>query len=93
VSRTIWASRALDDLAGIDDFHSQHDPAHADHVGRAAVRAARFLAEHPYAGPRVEGDKRKWRVPGTYYLLLYRVVPEGVEILRVHHGRENWIAS
>ncbi|EZP49159.1 type II toxin-antitoxin system RelE/ParE family toxin [Sphingomonas sp. RIT328] len=91
--RAIWARRALDDLAGIDDFYAQDDPAHADHVGRAAVRAARFLAEHPYAGPRMEDDKRKWRVPGTYYLLLYRVAPAGVEILRVHHGRENWMIS
>jgi toxin ParE1/3/4 len=91
VKRAIWASQALDDFIGIDHFYAESSPDYADRVGNAAVRAVRFLTDNPFAGPRVEGDTRKWRVPGTDYLLLYDVVPDGIEILRVHHGREDWL--
>ena len=90
MTRAIWLGSALADLAGIDDFYAAISPEHADRVGRAAVRAARFLAEHPRAGPVVKGVFRKWRVPGTDYILVYRVHADGVEIMRVHHGHENW---
>jgi plasmid stabilization system protein ParE len=29
-------------------------------------------------------------VPETDYVLIYRIVPYGVEILRAFHARENW---
>ncbi len=88
--RTIWSGPARDDLARVDDFYAAIDPGHADRVGRAALEAGRFLAEFPLAGPVVEGAFRKWRVPATRYVLVYRLFEGGVEILRVRHGRENW---
>ena len=90
MSRVLWSKDAVDDLASIDDFYVALDVDYADRVGRAAIRAARFLADHPGAGPIVTGEFRKWRIPGTRHLLVYRVRTEAVEILRVHHGRENW---
>ena len=90
MSHALWSGKALGDLARIDDFYAPLDPDYADRVGRFAVRAARFLADHPRAGPVVEQAFRKWRVPGTQHVLIYRIVSDGVEILRVHHGRENW---
>ncbi|MGQ7322992.1 type II toxin-antitoxin system RelE/ParE family toxin, partial [Streptococcus suis] len=64
-----------------------------DRVGRAAIAAGRFLAEHPAAGPALADGQRKWCVPGTDYVLVYRVVAGDVEILRVYHGREDWRRS
>ena len=93
MSRVIWSGEALGDLARIDDFYASIDPDYADRVGRHAVRAARFLADHSHAGPIVKTTLRKWRVPGTPFVLIYRVAAEGVEIIRVHHGRENWRTS
>lgn len=90
MKRAIWSSDALADLARIDGFYVSLDPDYADRVGRHAVRAARFLADQPHAGPQVASGFRKWRVPGTRHLLIYRIVPDGVEIVRVFHGRENW---
>ncbi|MGJ3626574.1 type II toxin-antitoxin system RelE/ParE family toxin [Sphingomonas sp. MMS24-JH45] len=86
----VWSGAALADLARLDDFYAAIDPDYADRVGRLAVRAARFLADHPQAGPTVMGEFRKWRVPGTRHLLLYRLGADGIEIVRVHHGKENW---
>jgi toxin ParE1/3/4 len=93
VSQAIWSGQALDDLANVDDFYATTHPNHADRIGRAVVQAARFLVDTPHAGPIVKHDRRKWRVPGTQYVIVYIAVSDGIEVLRVHHGRENWRAS
>jgi plasmid stabilization system protein ParE len=59
-------------------------------VGRAAIAAARFLAERPEAGPALADGARKWRVRGTDYVLIYRPVRQGIQVLRVHHARQDW---
>jgi len=53
--------------------------------------AGHFLAGLPEAGPALEGrEARKWRVAGTNYLLIYRLVPDGIQVLRVQYAREDW---
>ena len=90
MTRTAWAPLAQADLARIDDFNIRHDPDFADRVGRLAIAAGNFLTEFPAAGPIVDRNERKWRVPETDYILIYRIVPEGIDILRVYHTREDW---
>jgi len=90
MSHARWTIAARQDLAAIDDHYAELSPDHADRVGRAALAAARFLADRPEAGPRITARFRKWRVAQTDYVLLYRPVPDGVEILRMHHVRQNW---
>ena len=58
-----------------------------------AQAAFDFLAATPGAGPRVEPsvdaipDLRFWSLAGfRSYLVLYRPIGDGVEILRVIHG-------
>jgi toxin ParE1/3/4 len=91
MSRAVWTRRAQADLVRIDSFNAQNDPDYADAIGRAAIKAADFLAEHPRAGPALEDGERKWLIPHTDYVLVYRIVDPGVEILRAYHGRENWL--
>lgn len=88
--RARWAGPAQSDFARIDDFYQPLSPAFADGLGRASLHSARFLAENPRAGTLIEGELRKWRIASFEYVLLYRVMPDGVEILRMHHARENW---
>ncbi|MEG3167765.1 type II toxin-antitoxin system RelE/ParE family toxin [Sphingomonas sp. LB3N6] len=90
MSRATWAPLAQIDLARIDDFNARRDLDYADLVGRAAIAAGNFLADFPAAGPIVDRNERKWRVADTDYVSIYRIVPHGVEIPRVYHGRENW---
>ena len=90
MSRTIWSRQSRADLDGIDDYLRADDPDRADRFGRLAIGATRLLEEMPYVGTPIERDFRKWRVPDTPYLLIYRVGKNGIEIARVRHDRENW---
>lgn len=86
-----WSAHAREDLAHIDDYYHREDPEFATHIGREAIRAARFLLSSPEAGPRIGWrDWRKWAVPGTSYVLLYRREGSVIHIQRVRHNRENW---
>lgn len=90
MSRAVWTRRAQADLVRIDSFYEQNAPDFADALGRAAIRAGNFLAEHPHAGPALDDGERKWLVPHTDYVLVYRINEPDLEILRVFHGREDW---
>lgn len=88
----LWAGPAERDLAAIDEYWLQASEQRADAV-LARIRAAgEFLGSMPKAGPAIEtGPFRKWRVGGTDYLLIYRVLNDAIQILRVRHGRGDWL--
>jgi toxin ParE1/3/4 len=90
MNRSQWTIEARQDLAAIDDYYIGLYPEYATRVGRAAIAAARFLAERPEAGPILADDVRKWSVRGTDYVLLYRPTRTGVQVLRVYHAKQNW---
>ena len=90
MNQAIWSAPARADLADIDDYYHDLAPDYARRVGRIALAAAQFLAEHPKAGPSLADGRRKWRVAQTPYVLIYRPVPGGVRILRVQHGSSDW---
>jgi plasmid stabilization system protein ParE len=89
--RVEWAGSAEWDLQAIDDYWCTYGTERADEILEAIRRAGDFLAGLPEAGPTLEGrEARKWRVAGTYYVLIYRLVPDGIQVLRVQHAREDW---
>jgi plasmid stabilization system protein ParE len=88
-----WTRAAQADVARIDDFYFPLSPEFADRLGEAAFRAASFLAEHPRAGSPFRAGTRKWRVASFDFVLIYRIVPSGIEILRMRHASENWRAE
>ena len=90
MKRAEWTFAARADVARIDDFYQDLSPDFADRLGEAAFQASRFLAQNPRAGPLVESTVRKWSITSFDYVLLYRITATGVEILRMHHARENW---
>ncbi len=86
-----WTAPAKADLARIDNYFAQADPAFADSVGYAAIAAGRFLVQWPGAGSPIEGEtSNKWPVKGTPYVLVYRPLADRIEVLRVRHEREDW---
>jgi toxin ParE1/3/4 len=92
VNAARWSQRARTDLANIDDFYEGIAPEYAERVGMAALAAGRFLAEHPKAGtPLLPTGERKWRVPGTPYVLVYLPMEDDVEIPRLYHVRRDWL--
>jgi plasmid stabilization system protein ParE len=91
MNRAEWTKAAQIDLARIDDYYRELSPAFADRLGDSAIAAARFLAEHRYAGPSFGSDTaRKWALSNSPYVLIYRAQPFGVQILRVVHGATDW---
>ncbi len=91
MSSAEWTDLAQSDLASIDDHFRELSSSYADRIGQTAIAAGRFLAEHPYAGPSFgNGSIRKWLISRSPYVLIYRIIPKGVQILRVIHGATDW---
>ena len=91
MARLRWSAPARSDLARIEDFYASLDPGFAVHAIDAALEAAEFLLDRPRAGPTfTDGALRKWRVPETPLLLIYRIEPDGILVVRVQHNRSDW---
>ncbi|HEU4962190.1 MAG TPA: type II toxin-antitoxin system RelE/ParE family toxin [Sphingomonas sp.] len=90
MSRAEWTVEARADLAAIDDHYQPLNADFTVRLGHALLDAARFLAANPRIGTPLPLGTRKWRVSGFDYVLVYRERGQGVEILRVHHVRQNW---
>ena len=94
MKRVEWTIPAVQDLRAIDDHWCASGAERADEILDTIREAGDFLAGLPNAGPVMEAaNVRKWRVRDTNYILLYRLVDDRVQILRVRHGRENWRGS
>jgi addiction module RelE/StbE family toxin len=87
-----WTKPAVEDLRQIDRYLTRE----ADHRTAASVLSTiryrlTLLEDFPHAGPPVEGQPyRSYIIRGTPYVAAYRVRAGRVQILRIHHQRENW---
>ena len=89
--RIVWSIPALEDLRSIDDWLTRE--ASSDYAVRvlAAIRfRAKFLQDFPHGGRPYRDGTRVLRVFETPYLIHYRLIGEGAEVIRVYHERENW---
>lgn len=79
--------RADLDLEEIWFFIAQDDPAAADRWLDTLEEKIALLADNPLMGPSRPDIARDLRYhPVGNHLLLYRVIREGIEIVRVVHG-------
>ena len=82
-----------DELLEIWTFIAQDNPDAASRVIEAALETFRSLACRPGLGrqrkfrdPRLK-DIRSWPVSGfSNYVIFYRGVPEGIQVIHVYHG-------
>jgi toxin ParE1/3/4 len=90
--RLRWTARASADVVDALRYYKAIDPLLALMLRKRIAAAPTPLVERPGLGsPTGQHDTRKWRVRGTPFLLLYRILVDGtVEILRVHHTAQNW---
>jgi toxin ParE1/3/4 len=80
-------AQAEEDLIEIWIYIAQDNPAAADHVLDAINERCLALADNPLMGrlrPDIAPELRYFTVGN--YLILYRTVPDGVQIVRVIHG-------
>lgn len=89
-----WSDLAIADLREIDDYWSACSLDSAERVAARIEAAAAFLATMPRAGPVLRrSDARKWTVATTPYVIVYRVADTSIDVLRVHHAKQDWFVE
>ena len=90
----LWSAKARQDLIDILHFLAPRNPDAARRMlavirtKLGALEAAPYLSR---AG-RIDGT-RELVLTGTPYLAVYRVRPDGVQILTMVHGAQDWPPS
>lgn len=89
--RVEWLRKAVANLNAEAEYISQDSPTAAARTVAAIVDAVELLKSYPAMGRpgRVPGT-RELVVPGTPYIVPYRVRGDAVELLRVFHGARKW---
>lgn len=91
VRRTPLAAK---DLEEIWFFVAQDDPAAADRLLDTFDERIGLLADNPHMGPtRPDIAKDLRHHPVGNYLLLYRIIDGGIELVRVVHGARDLFGS
>jgi len=86
-----WTLPALEDLRAIDRWLERNRTPRYAAMTIASIRyRAKFLEDFPHGGRPHHDGIRILRVIETPYLIRYRIVADVVQVLRVHHEREDW---
>jgi plasmid stabilization system protein ParE len=87
----VWSPRAIGHLAELRAYIARENPDAAARTAVTLLAAVDRLAELPNLGRpgRVSGT-RELVVPGTRFVIPYRVLGEHLEIIAVFHGRQRW---
>ncbi|MBW8911738.1 MAG: type II toxin-antitoxin system RelE/ParE family toxin [Sphingomonas sp.] len=90
--RLIWSRPAAADLFDIADYYDRIDPRLAIEIIDRVENAPAPLLDNSRIGPVLdeEPEIRRWRIPGTPFLLLYAIRDETIEIRRVRHVASDW---
>lgn len=87
----VWSPRAIGHLGSLRAYIARENPGVAARTATTLLAAVDRLAELPNLGRpgRVTGT-RELAVPGTRYVIPYRVRGERLEIIAVFHGHQRW---
>lgn len=86
-----WSLEAADDLEQIVRYIQRDNPEVARKVARIIVDAVGALSTFPERGRagRISGT-RELVVSTLPWIAVYRIRKEGVEVVRIYHGAQNW---
>ena len=87
----VWSPRAIEHLAHLREYIARDNPNAANRIASALLEAAGRLAQLPNLGRpgRVAGT-RELIVPGTPYIIVYRLRGDRLELVAVFHARQKW---
>ncbi len=86
-----WLPRALRRLEQVRDYTDVDNPTAAIQTVRRIFECAERLSRFPEIGRKgTVAGTRQFAVPGTPFLLIYRVRRNQIEILTVLHGARKW---
>jgi addiction module RelE/StbE family toxin len=88
VAHVAWTEQALDDLDSICRFIARDAPRYAELFAARVFRATERLEQFPRSGRVVPefGQEEIREIIVHGYRIIYRLVPDEVQILTVHHG-------
>ena len=92
MSVCLFTPQARADLQNIYDYIAQDNPTNALQFVDRLEERCHLLADYPYIGvarPEFGTNHRSFVVPGTRYIIVYRPIDDGVEIIHVSHGRQD----
>ena len=93
MTRLLWTARAEGRLHNELEVLREYSEAAAETFALQISGAANVLLRFPDAGFLLTDDNiRKYVVPGTDYVLLYRHFGGVVTVIAFYHGREDWIS-
>ncbi len=87
----VWSPRAVGHLAELRAHIARDHPDAAERIATTVLTAVERLAAMPNLGRagRVTGT-RELVVPGTPYVIPYRLRGARLEVVAVFHGRQKW---
>ena len=89
--RVNWLRAARGNLIAVSEYISQDNPDAAARTVAAIVRAVGALEHFPALGrPGRMSGTRELVVPGTPYIVPYRVRGDVVQLIRVFHAARKW---
>ncbi len=85
-----WKPAAIADRKRITDHIAQNKPRAAIALGDTLIEMTGLLDQNPMQGRigRVKGTRELVTHPN--YILIYRIIGEAVEVLRVKHAAQQW---
>ncbi len=82
---------AQEDLSDIYSYYAARSPASADRVVGTILKAANGLARFPFIGKQGDVPGTRERVVTRYpYRIVYHIVGDTIEVLRIIHGARQW---
>lgn len=87
----VWRVSARRDFEDILDFLAERSPQAALRIGERITGRVEQLSVFPYIAPPANAklEARLMAIPGTPYLVVYRVRPNDVIIDAVFHGAQD----
>ena len=86
-----WTEEAAADLERIADYLFERTPAHASELVLAIYDGSTALQSFPYRGrPGKKGGTRELVLSPLPYLVVYRIIGDRIQILRILHGAQRW---
>ena len=91
--RVRWLQTAIENLNDAAEYIARDSSTAASKVVNIINALSQRLADYPSLGRsgRVPGT-RELVVPGTPYIIVYRVRSAHIEIIRIFHGARKWPA-
>ena len=87
----VWSPRAIAHLVDLRAYIARDNPDAARRIAMTILGSVERLAQLPNLGRpgRVAGT-RELVVPGTPYVIPYRLRGDRLEIVALFHGRQKW---